>query len=186
MMRKLWARWLGGLLLAGLACASTARAAMVEYSLTALGGDVWRYDYSLSNIGPAESFDEFTVFFDAPGVTGITAVATPAGWSSLVVQPDPLLPDAGFFDALNLSGAVPAGSVISGFSVSFSYLAGLMPGAQRFDLVISEPFQTVYSGVTAATPSPVPLPAPAALMLLGLAVGALRSRARAQKQGASA
>jgi len=183
-MRKLWARWLGGLLLAGLACVSTAQAAMVEYSLTALGGDVWRYDYSLSNIGPAESFDEFTVYFDAPGITGITAVATPAGWSSLVVQPDPQLPDAGFFDALSLSGAVPAGSVISGFSVSFSYLAGLMPGAQRFDLVVSEPFQTVYSGVTAATPSSVPLPAPAALMLLGL--GALASRARAKKQGASA
>lgn len=183
-MRKLWARSLGGLLFVCLACASTAQAAMVEYSLTALGGDVWRYDYSLSNIGPAENFDEFTVYFDAPGVTGITAVATPAGWSSLVVQPDPLLPDAGLFDALNLSGVVPAGSVISGFSVSFSYLAGLMPGAQRFDLVISEPFQTVVSGVTSATPSPVPLPAPAALMLLGL--GALASRARARKHGASA
>ncbi len=159
---------------------------MVEYSLTALGGDVWRYDYTLSNIGPAENFDEFTVYFDAPGVTGITALATPAGWSSLVVQPDPLLPDAGFFDALNLSGPVPAGSVISGFSVAFSYLAGLTPGAQRFDLVLSEPFQTVHSGITSATPSPVPLPAPAALLLLGLGAGAFGSRARAKKLGAAA
>ncbi len=185
-MGKLLVRWIRGLLLAGLACVSTAQAAMVEYSLTALGGDVWRYDYSLSNIGPAESFDELTVYFDAPGITGITAVATPAGWSSLVVQPDPVLPDAGFFDALNLSGVVPAGSVISGFSVSFSYLAGLIPGAQRFELVISEPFQTVQSGITSAAPSAVPLPAPAALILLGLGVGALGSRARAKKLGATA
>lgn len=159
---------------------------MVEYSLTALGGDVWRYDYSLSNIGPAENFDEFTVYFDAPGITGITAVATPAGWSSLVVQPDPQLPDAGFFDALNLAGVVPAGSVISGFSVSFSYLAGLMPGAQRFELVLSEPFQTVVSGVTSPAPSAVPLPVPAALLLFGLGVGALGGRARAKKLGVPA
>jgi hypothetical protein len=185
-MRKPMAKWGKGLLLAGLTYASTANAAMVEYSLTALGGDVWRYDYTVSNIGPAENFDEFTVYFDTPGVTGITAIATPAGWSSLVVQPDPLLPDAGFFDALNLSGAVPAASVIPGFSVSFSYLAGLTPGAQRFDLVISEPFETVYSGITSTTPSPVPLPASAALLLMGLGAGAFGSRARATKQGAPA
>jgi hypothetical protein len=185
-MKKIWGRWMGGLLLAGLACVSTAQAALVEYSLTALGGDVWRYDYSLSNIGPAVNFDEFTVYFDVPGVTGITALATPSGWSSLVVQPDPLLPDAGYFDVLNLSGPVPAGSVISGFSVSFSYLAGLTPGAQRFDLVLSEPFQTVASGVTSAAPSAVPLPIPAALLLFGLGVGALGGRARAKKLGVPA
>jgi hypothetical protein len=101
-------------------------------------------------------------------------------------QPDPLLPDAGFFDALSLSGAAPAGSVISGFSVAFSYLAGLTPGAQRFDLVTSDPFQTVYSGTTTAAPSTVPLPVPAALLLVGLATGALGSRARAKKLGVSA
>ncbi|MBC7957405.1 MAG: hypothetical protein H7Y33_16245 [Cytophagales bacterium] len=173
-----------------LACASTAQAAMVEYSLTALGGNVWRYDYTLSNTGPAVSFDEFTVYFDQPGIAGITAAATPAGWSSIVVQPDPILPDAGFFDALSLAGSVPAGGVISGFSVAFSYLAGLTPGTQRFDLVTSEPFQTVFSGITSAAPSPVPLPVPAALLLVGLAAGAFGSHARpktsSEKSGASA
>ncbi len=171
-MSKSLHRWAACALLGALACVSTAQAAMVEYTATSLGGDAWRYDYTLNNSGPALSFDEFTVYFDAPGASALSAAATPGGWSSLVVQPDPLLPDAGFFDALHLSGNVAAGSTITGFSVFFSYLAGLTPGAQRFELVTSEPFQTVYSGLTSlATPSPVPLPAGFALMLFGLCSG---------------
>ncbi|MCR5881926.1 hypothetical protein LRS03_03240 [Rhizobacter sp. J219] len=159
--------------------AGVAQAAMVEYSATSLGGDVWRYDYRLVNDGPALAFDEFSVYFDAAGVTNLSVAASPAGWSSLVVQPDPQLPDVGYFDALHLSGLVPAGSTLGGFSVLFTAGQGFVPGAQRFELLLSEPFTTVYSGMTEAAVSAVPLPAPALLLLAGLGLGATLRRRRA-------
>ena len=187
MMSKSLHRWAAVALVATLASASTAQAAMVEYTATSLGGNAWRYDYTLNNSGAALSFDEFSVYFDAPGISALSVAAAPGGWSSLVVQPDPLLPDAGYFDALHLSGNVAAGSSTPGFSVIFSYLAGLTPGAQRFDLVTSEPFQTVSTGTTSLAPSAVPLPAGFALMLFGLCTGgALSLRGKRDRAGAGA
>lgn len=166
-------------LVAAWALCGSAQAAMVEYSAVSLGGDAWRYDYRVVNDGPAVAFDEFTVFFDAPGVRNLSVWASPGGWSSLVVQPDPQLPDVGYFDALNLAGVVPAGSSVSGFSVIFEALQGFVPGAQRFELIVSDPFQTVYSGVTEAAVSAVPLPVPALLLAAGLGLGGLVRRRRA-------
>ncbi len=163
-----------------LLAAGAAQAALVEYSATSLGGQSWRYDYQLVNSGPAVAFDEFTVYFDAPGVSNLSVLASPGGWSSLVVQPDPQLPDVGYFDALHLAGLVPAGGPITGFSVMFTALQGFVPGSQRYELVLSDPFSVVQTGMTEVAVSAVPLPAPALLLLAGLGLGAVARRRRPQ------
>ena len=162
------------LLVMALAWASSAQAASIVCSVNALGGDLWRYTYTLDNTAGAVEFDQFTVYFDLPNVSALVGFTSSAGWDSLIVQPDPNLPDAGFFDALHLAGAVAPGSTVAGFSVDFSYATGQTPGAQRFELVTSATSQTVFSGITSA----VPKPGSYALMLAGLGGLAWRARAR--------
>ena len=176
------------ILAAALTLACAAQAATVSYSVNALGGDLWRYNYTLDNTAGAAAFDEFTVYFDLPGVSALVGFTSPAGWDSLIVQPDTNLPDAGYFDALHLAGAVAPGSTAAGFSVDFLVAPGQTPGAQRFDLVTSANSQPVFSGITSA----VPEPGSGALMLAGLAGVAgwgwarLHLRARLQSRRAVA
>jgi hypothetical protein len=156
----------------------SAQAALIEHSASSLGGSAWRYDYRVVNSGPALSFDEFTVYVDAPGISNLSVLASPAGWATVVVQPDPLLPDVGYFDAVNTSGPVAAGATITGFSVSFSAQPGFVPGAQRFEFVQSAPFAIVQSGMTRASVSQVPLSVPPLLLAASLGLAGVIVRRR--------
>lgn len=149
-----------------LGCTSAAQATGIDYSLTSLGSDIWRYDYKLDNTSAGPGFDEITLYFDLPGTQEIISFAVPAGWSGLVLPIDPGLPASGFVDAVHNAGLVAAGSTVSGFSVEFRHATGMTPGAQSFELAVSAPFQVVASGLTTA----VPEPATYALMLSGLGV----------------
>ena len=165
----LWAAGLG--LCVG--AAPTVNAAGIQYSLTSLGSNAWRYDYTLDNTGPSLSFDEFTIYFDLPNVISIDSFVVPVGWDPITIQPDLGLPADGFIDAVRLAGNVPAGS-FSGFSAEFHYAPGLTPEAQMFQLLLAANFDLVVEGRTTPTVviSPVPEPETYALMLAGLgAVG---------------
>ena len=143
-----------------------AQAASVEYSLTDLGGNSWRYDFALVNSPAAPSFDEFTVFFASGAYSAIALVSSALEWDPLVIQPDTGIPADGYFDGLRLAGSMPDGSTATGFSVTFTYLPGMRPGEQHFDLIDSSSFNTVYSGTTVA--AAVPEPSTYLLMALGL------------------
>lgn len=175
------ARPVGRMLCAALWCAGAAQAADIDYALTSLGSDLWRYDYTLVNSAGSPSFDEFTVYFDLPDAQKIIAFTAPVGWNALVVPVDPNLPASGFFDAVHIAGVIAAGSGTSGFSVEFRAAAGVSPGTQRFELVVSDPFQVVASGITTA----VPEPSSYALMLAGLGVLTLGARVQARSAGAA-
>jgi hypothetical protein len=96
----------------------------------------------------------------------ITPDPPAANWDELVVQPDPILHDDGFYDALALGAGILVGSQEAGFAVQFDWLGSGEPGPQPFDIVDPVTFQTKYSGTT--------LPEPSALILLAGAVAAAR------------
>jgi len=159
-----------------------AQAAELSYSLTDLGGNQWRYDYALALDAADPAFDELTVYFDLPDTAAITAFSAPAEWDVLAVQPDPALPDAGYFDALHLSGAIAGAGTYSGFSVSFTALSGALPATQRFELLQSDSLQVVWSGQTVAA---VPEPEGYALFVSGLGLLALQRRRAAARPARS-
>lgn len=159
--------------------APMAEAAGSQYSLTSLGNNAWRYDYTLNNTGPTLSFDEFTIYFDLPNVLSIDSFVAPTGWDPIFIQPDTGLPASGFVDAVRTAGNVPAGS-FSGFSAEFHYAPGLTPAAQMFELLLSSTFEVIVSDRTTkvAIITPVPEPETYALMLSGLGVLGWAARRR--------
>ncbi len=159
--------------------APMAEAAGIQYSLTSLGSNAWRYDYTLDNTSPTLSFDEFTIYFDLPNVLSIDSFVAPTGWDPIFIQPDTGLPASGFVDAVRTAGNVPAGS-FSGFSAEFHYAPGLTPAAQMFELLLSSTFEVIVSDRTTkvAIITPVPEPETYALMLSGLGVLGWAARRR--------
>ena len=168
---------LGVLLLA----LSSAQAATVSYTATLLSGNKWRYDYTLDNTVPAPTFDGFTVYFDPALFEHLTGAQVPLGWDPLVLQTDTVVPADGAFDALLKSGPLADGAVVTGFSVSFTYLGSDNPGSQRIELydsgVLSGDFAVVQTGRTSSAQQ-VDEPASAALALLAMGLAPIWRRPR--------
>lgn len=162
-----------------------AQAAGIESVYTNLGGNVWSVDFTVIHDGsPLVDFTGFTI--DFLSATNLSLVQSPVTWDSLVIQPDPGLPDNGFLDslALNPTAALSPGESIGGFRVAFTWTDGT-PGALPF-LIIDADNIPVFSGMT----SVVPEPGAAWLFAIGLSMAGfrvVRSRARraAEKNNAS-
>jgi PEP-CTERM motif len=167
-------KWLLAGALLAIGAGESARAVQIEYTTTFLGGTTWEYYYTVVNTG-STPIDEFTIFFDRNTFASLVAVASPLGWDSIVVQPDPLLPSNGFFDSLALGPGIAAAASLSGFSVSFNFLGQGTPGSQPFDIINPFTFETLSSGLTTSAAA-VPEPTSTALLLAGLGLLAWRAR----------
>ena len=146
---------------------SMAHAGVVDYVATSLGGNAWRYDYTITNTTPPIGFDELTVYFDVGKNGQLNAAIAPTGWDPIVVQPDPGIPASGFYDVLSLIGRIGDAATVSGLSVTFTYLAAGSPGAQPFELLDATGFTVVYAGMTTSA-SAVPEPERWVAMLFGV------------------
>lgn len=156
---------------------SVAHATVIDYTSTALGGNRWRFDYTIHNDTLAAPLDEFTVFFNENLFANLADAAGPSGWDLLLIQPDTAIPAAGYFDGLALAGGIGAGAALGGFSVTFDYLGAGAPGAQLFSIVDPATFDELDSGVTQG-PNSVPLPGSLPLMLAGMGAMAYWQRRR--------
>lgn len=168
------------LLISFLFVALSANAAVIEYSLTNIAGNSWRYDYGVTN-DTNNTITEFTIFFDLHRYSNLHVVHSDQDWDSIVVQPDPGLPSDGFFDALALSAGLVPGSKLSigAFSVLFDFTGPGAPGSQPFE-TYNAAFEMVGSGFT-RLPSSVPEPSTGHLILAaGLA---FRYMLRRRRQG---
>jgi hypothetical protein len=153
-----------------LASATTITYTAIDLADSVGGEDLWRYTYTVS----ASTFDMdfgFDIFFD-PSLYEQLQDPPPivnGDWDAITLQPDPLLPDDGLYDALAL---VDGASLLDVFTVDFVYVGVGIPGSQPFE-VFDPSFDVIESGSTV----PIPEPSTAALMALGL-VGLAAKRRR--------
>jgi len=132
----------------------------------------WQYTYDMLNIGLDEPIQQFTIWFDY-GKYNNLVVETPSplseNWDETVWQPEPLLQDDGAYDARALGERIKQGEKVSGFIVTFDWLADGEPGKQWYEIVDPETFETIDSGWT--------IPEPTTLVLLGIgAIALLKKR----------
>ena len=161
--------------LAAALLARNAGAVTITSTLDDLGSGRYEYGYEVLNDDLAVAIDEFTIFFDLGLYENLAVTASPAGWDSLSVEPDPGLPDDGFFDSCSSifcfgSGlGITPGTALGGFSVAFDYLGAGLPGSQYFQIVDPLTFGVLGEGFTEPAVS-VPEPGTLSLLLAGLFV----------------
>jgi hypothetical protein len=149
---------------------ASSSAVTIVYEPTPAGGTRWTYAYYVSNDTLEDPLREFTVYFELGTYANLATAGAPPGWDPLVAQPDPDLPDDGFYDALAPEGGIPPDG-FAVFSVAFDYLGPGTPGPQRFDVVDPVTLATIATGTT----TPIPLPGTAGLLAAGIAAVVARA-----------
>lgn len=117
---------------------------------TGLEADRWQFTYRLAE--PALTAGQgFTVYFDEALYRNLTLDTVPSGWDVAVVQPDLVLPDAGFLDALTLEDALaPSGP----FRLTLDWLGTGLPPMQPFEIyTLDGGFAILESGLTVPEPA---------------------------------
>jgi len=171
---RLLASLLGTAILVAPLCAA---AASISASYHQTVGNRWFADFVVTGDGSPSLIKNFTIYFPDTSFAALVLDTSPAGWDSLIAQPDTTLHSPGFLDSLALGSGIPTGASVGGFEVAFNYLGQGTPPALHFDINDAN-FQPVFSGITVAA---VPEPEIAWLMLLGF--GAMAgARVRSQRQ----
>jgi hypothetical protein len=164
------------ILLRSLSSQTVAGTISVSYNLVSLGGNVYRYVYSITNNGsvgggaPVQLFDVLfdTSLYREPSLQIVTPSSLQAQWSEELLASLPGVPAA--YDALALRGGILAGSTVSGFSVQFTWLGSGVPGSQPFQVFDPVTFQLLQTGQTVGS-SAVGAPAASTLSLILIGVG---------------
>ena len=154
---------------------ASVQAAVITFTSTALGGNLWRNDYIVQT-GPQDPpVDEFTIYFSNDLYANLVLDQSVPGWDILVVQPDSVLTSDGFVDLLALNAPLAANDLLSGLSIRFNYLGSGTPPSQAFEIVDPLDFSVISSGMAQPSTISTPVPAPdtLALVLIGLACSAL-------------
>ncbi len=146
-------------------------ATMVDGMLTNLAGNRWQADYTVTNDTLASPIEEITIWFALGLYDNLSVLSTPSSWDAIAINPDPFIPDDGFYDALALSSGIGAGASLGGFSMAFDWLGSAStPISQFFEVVDPFTFNVLESGQTSlsvSNPNPTPVPVPDSALLTG-------------------
>ncbi len=154
--------------------AQSANAVLINYTLEALEGNSYRYEYTITNDGSLLG-DDFVIewfailfdpeFYDEDSLTIETPEPLASAWDELIFGSGLLIPAA--YDVFALADGIAVGDSISGFAVEFAWLGnGLVPGAQDFELYNPETFDIVSTGRTQTSAMSVAEPNTLALLLI--------------------
>jgi hypothetical protein len=178
-----------------LASVQTLTAAVsVQYNLVPVGGNVYRYVYTVTNdgsLGGGAAVMLFDILFDASRYQALSIVSSPnispAQWSQTILSALPGVPAA--YDSFALQGGIAAGTSVSGFAVQFTWLGPGLPGSQPFQISNPSTFTLLQSGTTfqptsAQPPSTVPTASTWSLILIGVGLALTAAKeARAKSHG---
>lgn len=115
------------------------------------GHDRWQYSYLVTGREFAAG-QGFSIHFDVTRYAALENPSIPdAAWDVIVLQPDPLIPDDGLYDAQALASTNPANLI---FHVTFVHLAASPPGSQPFSIYGSD-FSDLETGRTVPEPSAI-------------------------------
>jgi hypothetical protein len=159
----------GALLLAFVQAASGA--VSIQYSVVHVSGNVYQYVYSITNSGssasPVQLFDILfdTSLYQESSLQIVTPNPLHTQWSEQLLASAPSVPAA--YDALSLTGGIPPGSTVSGFSVQFIWLGSGTPGGQPFQVFDATTFAVLQTGQT-FSPLTIPTASTLSLSLIGL------------------
>ncbi len=161
----------------------SASAISITYTATNLpdstvGDDLWQYTYLVEDNEFAVD-NGFSILFDHTKYSQLEnpAPTVNADWDILTLEPDPLLPDDGVYDALSL---VNSPSLSDVFSLNFIWSGVGTPESQPFEL-FDDSFAIITTGNTALESGVVSnVPLPATILLFGSGFGLLMFR-RAKK-----
>lgn len=146
-------------------------ATVIEYELTSLGGNEYRYDYSVTNDTLSGDIELFDIYFDPTlynetSLNVVSSASINAGWSESILTSAPGF-DA-LYDAYSFGGGISAGDTLSGFSIEFEWLGIGGPGAQLFDVYDALTFALLDTGTTTLRTNAVPAPPTVWLLLAGI------------------
>jgi hypothetical protein len=159
----------GALLLVAAQAASGA--VSIQYDVVQVSGNVYRYVYSITNSGnsasPVRLFDILfdTSLYQESSLQIVTPNPLHTQWSEQLLASAPAVPAA--YDALSLTGGIPPGTTVTGFSVQFTWLGSGTPGNQPFQIFDPNTFAILQTGTT-GVPLPVPAASTLALSLVGI------------------
>jgi hypothetical protein len=160
--------------------AGRSEATVITFEVTPVAGNTFEYTYVVENDTLASDLEEITVYFDVDLFENLRFPATPPGWDPVVVQPDTILQDDGFFDALALVFGIPPGGRLGGFTIVADFLGAGSPGRQRFEILDPLTFDVLDSGFTVPAVRPIPEPTTVWLVGLGLAAALVRRKGTAR------
>lgn len=176
--------------------AGSAQAILIEYELANLGGNMYRYDYTVTNNGTlsgAASVEAFLIEFDEflykeSSLKHVTPGPLGTQWYEEILGSVPAIspPDYSADASGDLSQAVSNGNSLGKFMVEFEWMGAGTPGSQLFEIYdlndtdpVNQPWLLVESGQTQLKQAgPHPAPEPAVLALFGMGLLMMRMARR--------
>lgn len=152
-----------------------SQATTITYQSMNLSGNTWQNTYEVFNDSLSFAIDEFAIYFDLHLYKNLSLVNIDGNWDPLLLQPDPVIPDDGLFDAYGLFGGILPGNSLGGFTIQFDWLGiAAIPEEQFFEIFDPTNFNSLDSGFTELVsviqpPKPrIPEPPIYLLMAVGL------------------